>query len=403
LNILSLFGAKMANNDCKEVYFWELAMFKRFILSGLVLCFLLLSLVYTQAQDDDIPVVAFIKLGPISSFELAQQGAIDVLERYGYVDGETINYWYGDAEFDIEVARALVEQAISAEADILVTITTPVSLAAIEITSEMENPPIVLFGLITDPYASGMAEAPCLKPAHVSGSQLSERYADVLALIPELDADIQTVGYLYNDEESNSVVSTEVVTSVAEELGLDLAIGVVHSPDEVTPVAETLAMGGVDAFFVGADSTVGSNLENITALADELDVPVFGVTRSQIYSGATITIGASTYFGGVDVGLMAAGHLNGSLDIATTAISRQEGFSLGINLDAAAAQNLSIPDALLERSDFQIQDGESNEVEPSLEDLSDEDIEAMSASFAEAQFCSEARIAEEEAALEGDE
>jgi ABC-type uncharacterized transport system substrate-binding protein len=378
-------------------------MFKRFILSGLVLCFLLLSLVYTQAQDDDIPVVAFIKLGPISSFDLAQHGAIDVLERYGYHEGENISYWYGDAEFDIEVARALVEQAIAAEADILVTITTPVSLAAIEITSEMENPPIVLFGLITDPYASGMAESPCIKPPHVSGSQLSERYADVLALIPELDADIQTVGYLYNDEESNSVVSTEIVTSVAEELGLDLAVGVVHSPDEVTPVAETLAMGGVDAFFIGADSTVGSNLENITALADELDVPVFGVTRSQIYGGATIAIGASTYFGGVDVGLMAAGHLNGSLDIETTAISRQEGFSLGINLDAAAAQNLSIPDALLERSDFQIQDGESNEVEPSLEDLSDEDIEAMSASFAEAQFCSEARIVEEEAALEGDE
>jgi putative tryptophan/tyrosine transport system substrate-binding protein len=378
-------------------------MFRRFILNCFITCFILLSFSAIEAQDDDIPVVAFIKLGPIPSFELAEQGTRDVLAHYGYIDGENIIYRYGDAEFDIDIARALVEQAITDGADILITITTPVSQAALEITSTMENPPIILFGLVTDPYASGLAQSPCIKPSHLGGSQLYERYAEVMALIPEFDADIETVGYLYNDEEYNSVVATEIVEAAAEDFGLELAVGIVHSPEEVTPVAETLAMGGVQAFFVGADSTVGSNLENIIELADVLDVPVFAVTRSQVYSGATIGIGASTYFGGTDLGWMAAGHLNGTLDIATTAVSQQEGFTLGINLDAAAAQNLIIPESLLERSDFQIENGESNEVEPSLDTFSDEEIETMNADFVEAQRCTEERIAEEQAALDSEE
>jgi putative tryptophan/tyrosine transport system substrate-binding protein len=379
----------------------ERQMFRRFVLNFVLLALVLVS--FSHAQDDDVPVVAMIKLGPISAFELAQQGVRDIFEHYGYTDGENVTYWYGNAEFDIEIAHALVEQAIAADADILITITTPVTLAALEITATMENPPIVLFGLVTDPYASGIAESPCIKASHVSGSQLSEPYADVFSLIPEFDPSIQTVGYLYNDEEANSVVATEIVTAVADELGIDLAVGVVHSPEEVAPVAETLAVGGVDAFFIGADSTVASNLENLLELADVLDVPVFAVTNSQVNVGATIGIGASTYFGGVDLGLMAVGYLNGTVDIATTAISRQEGFSLGINYDAAALQNVTIPESLIERSDFQVQNGENNQTEPSLDEFSDEQIETMNQEFMDAQACTEERIAEEQAALDSEE
>src|SRR5436190_18186542 len=110
-------------------------MLKRFVLNCLVISLLLVSV--SHAQEEDVPVVAMIQLGAISAFELAQQGVRDIFEQYGYTDGENITYWYGNAEFDIEVAHALVEQAIAADADVLITITTPVSLAALEITSTM--------------------------------------------------------------------------------------------------------------------------------------------------------------------------------------------------------------------------------------------------------------------------
>src|SRR5688572_27760205 len=131
---------------------------------------MLLSLSAVSAQDD-VPVVALIRLGPLPPFQFSQQGTLDVLAASGFVDGENIRLILGDAAMDVPTANQLIEDAIDEGADVIITVTTPVSQAAVNITQDMDDPPIILFNTVTQPYAAGIAQASCIKPDHVWGSQ----------------------------------------------------------------------------------------------------------------------------------------------------------------------------------------------------------------------------------------
>lgn len=361
---------------------------------------LLLSTTLTSAQDD-VPVVAILKFGELRPFELIEQGVVDVFSAYGYEDDMNIEFIRGHADFDTLAVETLVADALIAGVDVIVAITTPVLVTATNISSEMDEPPIIVFAGVTNPYTAGVAESPCIKPAHVSGSQASPPYDFIFPMISDIDPSIRNVGIIYNDQELNSVVSIEQIQDINEDIGYNLQIQSVSSPDSVRAVAEAMIMSGVEAFFVSTDSTVTSVMSELGDLGNLAGVPVISADTSQTYTGATVAIGLDYYQDGVDAGLMAVSHLNGDIDIATTAINSQQGISIGVNLDAASTQGIVLSDDFLATANFVIENGESSEVEPALPDLSLEERQEIDAEFLDNLFCSEERIAEEQAELDG--
>jgi putative ABC transport system substrate-binding protein len=378
----------------------ESSMFRK---SLFILLALLLTITMTSVMaQDDIPTVAIIKFGPLPPFELSQQGTLDQLAAYGYEDGENINILLYDSNVDVPTANTQIEDAIDQGADVIITITTPVTLAAINATSALAEPPVILFNTVTEPYAAGIAQAACLKPAHVWGSQALPDFGQILPLLFEVNPDIQTVGSIYSTSEPNAVASMALIEPLAEELGLELIVESVAETAEVGAAAESLADAGIEAFFIPTDSTVGNGLPAILAVAEEVGIPVFFADSAQVYSGVTVAAGLSYYQEGVDTGRVLIAYLNGEIDIATTGLSRQLGTRIAINLDSAAAQGVEIPQSLLDQASFVIEDGESTEAAPSLPDVTTEELQEMDQAFVEGLFCSPERIAEQEAALEAE-
>lgn len=376
-------------------------------MSRKTLCFIVtLALLTVMAgpltAQDDIPTVAIIRLGPLPPFEYSQQGTLDVLDAYGYVDGENINLILGDAAMDVPTANLLIEDAIDQGADVIITITTPVSQAAVNATLEMEDPPVILFNTVTQPYAAGIAQAACLKPDHVWGSQALPDYATILPLVWELDPEIETLGWIYSTTEPNGVASTAIVEPLAPEIGLSLVIESVAETSEVGTAAEAAAGDGIDAFFIPTDSTVGNGLASILGVAEEEGIAVFFADSLQVFAGVTVGAGVSYYQEGVDTGRVLVAYLNGDLDIATTGISQQVGTLIGVNLDSAAMQDVEVPQSLLDMADFVIQDGENIGEVLSLPDVSQEELAEIDAAYIESLFCSEERIAEQQAALDSE-
>ena len=352
------------------------------------------------AQEDDVPNVHIVRLGPLPPFEYAQQGTLDVLDAYGYVDGENINLTFGDAAMDVPTANLLVEEAINDDADVIITITTPVSLAAVNATLEMEDPPIIMFNTVTDPYASGIAPASCIHPAHVWGSQALPEFDNVFPLVWELNPDIQRLGWIYSTSESNAVRSTEIAEPLATELGLELVIESVAATEEVGVAAEALAGQDIDAFFIPTDSTVGAALPSIIGVADEEGIPVFMADSLQVFAGVTMGAGVSYYQEGVDTGRMLVAYLNGEVDIATAMFGKQAGTLIGVNLDSAGRQDVEVPEALLEMADFIIENEENTGDVLSLPDVSFEELQELDAAYVAEHTCTEEIIAEQQAMLE---
>lgn len=372
----------------------------------LLLVFLLVMVTIATGlimAQDDIPTVAIVKFGPLPPFELSQKGTLDILDAYGYVDGENIRLLMYDANVDVPTANTQIEDAIDKGADAIITITTPVTLAALNITSGMEEPPVVLFNTVTEPYASGIAQAACLKPAHVWGTQALPDFEQIMPLMFEVNPDIHTVGVIYSTSEPNAVASMALIEPLGEELGLELIIQSVAETAEVGVAAEALAENGAEAFFIPTDSTVGNGLPAILAVAEEFGIPVYFADSSQVYAGVTVAAGVSYYQEGVDTGRVLIAYLNGEIDIATTGLSRQTGTRIALNLDSAAAQDVEIPQSLLDKAAFVIENGESNETPPILPDVSQEELMEMDSAFIEGLFCSPERIAEQEAALAAEE
>jgi putative tryptophan/tyrosine transport system substrate-binding protein len=368
-----------------------------------ILLALLLTITTTSVgAQDDIPTIAIIKFGPLPPFELSQRGTLDELAAYGYEDGENINILLYDSNVDVPTANTQIEDAIDQGADVIVTITTPVTLAAINATSALAEPPIILFNTVTEPYAAGIAQAACIKPDYVWGSQALPDFEQILPLLFEVNPDIHTVGSIYSTSEPNAVASMALIEPLAEELGLELIVESVAETAEVGAAAESLADAGIEAFFIPTDTTVGNGLPAILAVAEEVGIPVFFADSAQVYAGVTVAAGLSYYQEGVDTGRVLIAYLNGDVDIATTGLSRQPGTRVAVNLDTAAAQGVEIPESLLERVDFVIENGESTEVAPALPDVSLEELQETDQAFVEGLFCSPERIAEQEAALEAE-
>jgi putative ABC transport system substrate-binding protein len=350
--------------------------------------------------QDDLPNVHIIRLGPLPPFNFSLQGTLDVLDAYGYVDGENINLTVAEAGMDVPTANLLVEEAINDGADVIVAITTPVSLAAVNATLEMDDPPIIMFNTVTAPYASGIAVDTCLHPPHVWGSQALPEFENVFPLVWELNPDIQRLGWIYSTSETNAVASTEIAGPIAEALGLELVIQSVAATEEVGVAAEAVAGEGIDAFFIPTDSTVGAALASILGVAEEEGIPVFMADSLQVFAGVTMGAGVSYYQEGVDTGRVLVAYLNGDVDIATLGFGKQEGTLIGVNLDSAADQDVEVPDALLEMADFVIEGGENTGAVLTLPDVSFEELQELDASYIEAHQCTDEMIAEQEAMAE---
>lgn len=372
---------------------------KLLVLSVIVLTMVVSGSVLAQ---DDVPTVAIIRLGPLPPFQYSQQGTLDVLEAYGYVDGENINIIFGDAAMDVPTANLLIEDAIDKGADVIITITTPVTLAAVNATLDMEDPPVILFNTVTEPYAAGIAEASCIKPANVWGSQALPDYETILPMVWDLNPDIETLGWIYSTSEANAVASTAIVEPMAPEIGLNLVIESVAETAEVGVAAEAEAEEGIDAFFIPTDSTVGNGLPSILSVAEEVGIPVFFADSLQVFAGVTVGAGVSYYQEGVDTGRVLVAYLNGDIDIATTGLSMQVGTLIGVNLDSAEMQGVEVPQSLLDMADFIIQDGENIGDVLSLPDVSMDELQELDAAFIDGLFCSEDRIAEQQEAMDSE-
>ena len=61
------------------------------------------------------------------------------------LEGERINVHWNDANFDFAAVNAIVEDALDRGAEALIVLSTPTAQAAVNITADMDDPPIVLF------------------------------------------------------------------------------------------------------------------------------------------------------------------------------------------------------------------------------------------------------------------
>ncbi|MCE2471197.1 MAG: hypothetical protein J4G18_04720 [Anaerolineae bacterium] len=387
--------------------------------------FLLLLLLAAPgfAQDEEAPTVAILRFGSLASRDISEGGVLDILESYGYLSEEEnrvleervdyaadkVNIVWGDASFEFSNIGAMIERALDAGADVLITFSTPVTLSAVNLTLDMEEPPPVLFSGVQYPYEAGIASSACIKPAHVTGTEISTSYEYVFEALLEQDPDMERIGIIHSTTEASGTQGAAEIAAVAaaQEIVAD-TVGVV-SVSDLRAAANALVNDGAQAILLPVDSITTQGLPIVVTVANENGIPVFYPSLGAVYYGATIGAGYSRYYEtGLSVGVLLANYLNGDLDVATTAINIATGKGIGINMDSADEQGVAVAESLMQRADAVYRAGRTVSASPALrqaiarrgvviplEDRLDADLALL-----ESLQCTDEMIAEQQAALD---
>ena len=328
------------------------------------------------AQDAEKPTVAMFTFGPDIN-EATEFGVLDVLRLFGYLteqehsglrdslsaglgnfEGEHINLVFDNAAWDYASILPMLESALDAGADILMTETTPVSQAAVNLTSQMDDPPPVIFMSAFNPYAAGIADAPCIKPDHVSGTERITDYATMLSLVTLQDPSITTIGTVFANDSASGAHGAEQIRTLGEAAGLSVEARAVVSMSDVALAVSAVIDKGAEALLLTADLLTSEALPVIAGIAEDNSVPVYHPNAVYFAYQATVVAGSiATYAPGLNAGHILVGHLDGSLDLATTSVNTVSSMVVAVNLDRAMASDITVPDNLLAMTDFVQEDG----------------------------------------------
>ncbi len=390
-------------------------MYKRMLI-GLLLMALLLAAPAALAQDGDKPTIAFLRYRASGTEDITKPGIWDMLQAHELIsqaerdlldedldlNGERINVFWLDAASDVTNINAMVEKTLDRGADILLTFSTPVTQIAANITKEMDDPPILLFAIVSAPYSAGIADSPCIKMPHVSGTHMSIPYEQYVALSQVQMPDVQSIGTIVDPAQTQSVYGVSRITEFGEALGLTVEVASIASAADLPQATASLADKGVDMLMIGAGYTESRGIPAILGAAADYGLPVFGVSPRMIYHGAVVGAGFDDFYGeGLTVGRMIAAYIDGTLDISTTAISSRVNLGVAVNLDTAEEFGITVADSILDGAVMVIEDGELNVLSepPSLAEMTLEERKADVAAFLAELECTEERIAEEQATL----
>ena len=389
----------------------------------LSLILFLLLIAPALAQDDAKPTIAFLRYAGTAPVAEATAGLLDSLESYGYLSsaeraalnesydlkGEKIDLLYRDAGFDLPSVNLMVEEVLDKGADAIVTITTQVAQIAVNATRDMEDPPAILFSLVTSPFGTGIADATCIKPDHVTGTQPLMSFEDYVPLVLVQDPDIQVIGTIETPDQPTSILGTKLIKRIAEPLGLTVEVASAITAADLNVATESLLNRGVEAIVLSINPLTLQGTPSLIQLTAEYGVPLYAPIIQQVYRGVTVGAGFHSFYEeGVITARILHAHLAGDVDIADIGINQSRSFGIALNLDSAADQGVEISDELLAQANFVIKDGERSEGMAAdvaenrrmLQDMSMEERRAADLEFLAGLECSAEMIAEQQAELD---
>jgi putative ABC transport system substrate-binding protein len=294
-----------------------------------------------RAQQPAMPVVGFLPSRPyfMTAF---RQG----LKEAGFIEGQEVAIEYRSAEDQTRVPL-LVANLLRRQVALIVG-NTPSALAAKAATTTV---PIV-FVTGGDPVRDGLVANLNRPGGNVTGVSFisADLGAKQLGVLRELRPGAARIAMLADPKWPLTEPFVSQVRAAASTMGQQIEVLYVSSDREIETAFTTLVQRGAGALQVGVGTFLGSQREQIVALAARHRIPAIYVLRDYVAAGGLMTYGASTTDAYRQAGIYAGRILKGEKPGDLPVILPTK-FELVINLKTAKALGLEIPDRLLALAD----------------------------------------------------
>jgi putative tryptophan/tyrosine transport system substrate-binding protein len=301
-----------------------------------------------RAQQATMPVIGFLHAGSPDVFMPLVAEFRQALSEAGFVEGRNVVIEYRWAEGRYDRMAGMVADLISRQVAVLVTAGSDVAaLAAKAATSTV--PTLVTTG--SDPVELGLVASLSHPGGNITGVNLLIREigAKRLGLLREFIPTASIIGVLLNPQDPLRTDAREIAAA-ASKLGQTIVYFDIAADRDIEPAFAAIAQQGVGAILVLPDSFITTRRDQVIALAARYAIPAMYYLRSFAVSGGLMSYGISLADAYRQLGNYAGRILKGTAPADLPMVQTVK-FELVINLKAAKALGLEVPDRLLALAD----------------------------------------------------
>ncbi len=321
---------------------------RRTFLAGAGMVLLATPLAAEAQAAGKVPRVGFLSAFSPSDVPLWRAGLQKGLRDLGYTEGRDVAIEYRYAEGRLDRLPGLAAELVRLQVDVIVAETTPASLAAKQATNKI---PIVMT-IAGDPVGSDVIPSLARPGGNITGLslQLSDVTAKRLQLLREVVPRVSRVAILWNS--ASPVTSPQFIEAqaAAPGLGIKLESVGVRAPDDFERAFQAATRRRTGALLVLDDFLLTRHVRQIAALTVKNRLPAMAGIAEFAEAGGLVVYGPNF----PDVSRRAATYVDKILKGAKPAdlpVEQPTKFDLVINLKAAKALGLTIPQTLLGRAD----------------------------------------------------
>jgi len=299
--------------------------------------------------------VGFLSISTLPYVEDFRQGLRDL----GHVEGRTIVIEYRSAEGHHERLPNLAKELLGLNVDLIVT--TGGGPPALAVKAATKTMPVVF--LAGDPVTGGLVSSLARPGGNLTGLDVFANELDTkrLELLKEALPRVSHVAFLrnpggpgYNPRNPTGVAQRQRVETAAQALGVRLRILGAQVPSEIDTAFAAMARERPDALLVVSDAMLTSQRRRIVELAAQTRIPAMYPWREFVEAGGLMSYGTRL----PDMYRRAATYVDKILKGAKPQdlpVEQPTKFELLINVRAARALGITIPQSLLMRADEIVQ------------------------------------------------
>jgi putative ABC transport system substrate-binding protein len=282
-------------------------------------------------------------INSLSPLDSVLEGFKEGMAELGYFEGENITYLYPGATINMEILDSMARDLAADDVDLILSITTPATKAAHRATADTDVP--VVFVPVTDPVGAGLVESLRRPGGNITGISFGIQERKRLEFLMKAAPSIKRIYFPYNPEDQSPVLALEIIRKAAAEFGVSLIEYAVRTSEEIVTASQHIPEDA-DAFFLPPDSLVVSKQAYFIRAANKLKLPVTGPNIEAVTDhGALIAFGMESMASGKQAAHLAHQILRGAKPVDLPVETAE--FRLAVNLRAAEAIGLDIPDEIL--------------------------------------------------------
>jgi putative ABC transport system substrate-binding protein len=272
----------------------------------------------------------------------------EALAALDWREGRNIRIEYRWAAGDANLLRTQAAELADLSLDVVLAQGTPATAALRQ--SALATP--VVFVSVTDPVGSGLVANLAHPGGNITGFANYETTmaGKWLATLREVAPSVNRVAVLVNPDNVANAGTLQAMQAAASKLRVQLTAAFVRGAAEIERTIETFAVGEGSGLLVLADFVTLAHRRLIVSLAARHRLPTAFSERSFVAAGGLVSYGVDR----ADLFRRAASYIDRILRGAKAAdlpVQQPTKFELVVNLKAAKALGLTIPETFLIRAD----------------------------------------------------